>query len=78
MFLPTLKQSARSSGGKGAGDHAAVLAFVLAHEHVKSFHAVYPEPKTGKLYCDLIVDHSLKDWDGLRSEFTGYILTRFP
>lgn len=56
----------------------AVLEYVRAHEHVKSFHAIYLEPGTNRIYCDLIVGYGLKDWDALREDFTAYMKDRFP
>ena len=56
----------------------AVLAYVRAHEHVKSFHAIYLEPGTNRIYCDLTVGYGLKDWDALREDFTAYMKDRFP
>ena len=55
-----------------------VADFVLAQEHVKSFHAVYLDPNSPKIYCDLIVDYDLADWDALREEFAAYMAERFP
>ena len=52
---------------------AVIGRFVKEHEHIKSFHAVYVEPETGKVYCDFIVDYKLRDWDGLRDEFIDYM-----
>lgn len=52
--------------------------FVSQHEHVKSFHAVYLAPDSDKLYCDFIVDYSLRDWDALSAEFTEYLLAFYP
>lgn len=52
--------------------------FVSAHEHVKSFHAVYLEPDSDRLYCDLVVDYELEDWDALREEFRAYMKERYP
>ena len=51
----------------------SVGEFVKTHEHVRSFHAVYLDPETGKIYCDLIVDYTLRDWDALRAEFLAYM-----
>lgn len=51
----------------------AIGKFVSETEHVKSFHAVYAEPGTDRLYCDLIVDYELKDWDALRDSFRAYM-----
>lgn len=50
-----------------------ISAFVKRNEHIKSFHAVYIEPQTGKVYCDFIVDYKLRDWDSLKIEFEEYM-----
>lgn len=55
----------------------SVGEFVKAQEHVTSFHAVYLDPDD-KLYCDLVVDYDLKDWDALRSEFYDYMAEKYP
>lgn len=47
--------------------------FAKEHRYIESFHAVYLEPETGKVYCDFIVDYKLRDWDGLRDEFIDYM-----
>lgn len=67
------------------GDHEEVRVirqriaeFVRAHEHVKSFHAVYLDPASPRLYCDLIVDYELHDWSLLRGEFTDFMRESFP
>lgn len=66
-------------------DHEEVKAinksvgkFVKETDHVKSFHAVYLEPGTDMLYCDLVVDYELPDWDKLRADFTAYMQERYP
>lgn len=56
----------------------SVLGFVQRHEYVKSFHAIYLEPGTGRIYCDLIVDYALRDWEPLKSEFLDYMKGAFP
>lgn len=56
----------------------AVAEYVRANEHIKSFHAIYLEPGTNRLYCDLIVEYALKDWDALKADFTAYMKERFP
>ncbi len=53
-------------------------SFVSSREHVKSFHAVYLEPDTDRLYCDLIVDYQLRDWEALREEFGAYMKEYYP
>lgn len=52
--------------------------YVIDTEHVKSFHAVYIEPDTNNIYCDLIVDYKLKDWDALRDDFIAYMAKKYP
>ena len=52
--------------------------FVRAQEHVKSYHAVYIDPKTGKIYCDIIVDYALKDWETMRKEFAEHMEKNYP
>ena len=52
--------------------------FIKDHEHVKSFHALYKSAETGKIYCDLIVDYELSDWDCLRREFLDYMKQFYP
>ncbi len=56
----------------------AIGAFVGAHSHVKGYHAVYSEPETGKIYCDLVVDYELADWEELKKEFTDYMKGIYP
>lgn len=55
-----------------------IAKFVSATEHVSSFHAVYLEPDTNKLYCDLIVDYDLRDWEELEKQFKEYIKEYYP
>ena len=55
-----------------------IAQFVKDREHVKSFHAVYLDKKTDKLYCDLLVDYELEDWDKLRKEFDDYMHNLYP
>ena len=55
-----------------------VAAFVKEREHVKSFHAIYLDSEAGKLYCDLVADYELGDWDALRAEFTAYMAECWP
>ena len=57
---------------------AAVLEYVRRQEHVKSFHAIYLEPGTDRIYCDFIVDYALRDWEALRADFLAYMRTLFP
>jgi len=67
------------NAGEGAKAlRAAIGSFIHGREHVKSFHAVYLEQETGKIYCDFIVDYKLRDWDGLRAEFADYMAQQYP
>ena len=52
--------------------------FVDGHEHVKSFHAVYLQPGSDLLYCDLVVDYDLRDWNALRADFIAYMGEHYP
>ena len=56
----------------------SVGSFINSHEHILNFHAVYLEPVTNKLYCDLVVDYALKNWDELKDEFTEYMKNLYP
>ena len=55
----------------------SVAQFIRTEDHVTGFHAVYVEPTTKKLYCDLVVDYDLKDWDGLRERFMLHMKRQF-
>lgn len=52
--------------------------FTRQKEHVKSFHAVYLEPSSHRLYCDFIVDYDQRDWEGLEAEFKRYMKALYP
>lgn len=53
-------------------------SFVSQHEHVKSFHALYLEEKSKRMYCDFVVDYELQDWSALKEEFEGYMREQYP
>jgi cation diffusion facilitator family transporter len=55
-----------------------IAAFVRDKEHVISYHALYESGKSEKIYCDLVVEYELLDWDALREEFTNYMHERYP
>ncbi len=55
-----------------------IAEFVRGRDHVKSYHAVYLEPETEKIYCDLTVDYQLHDWDTLRADFLAYMAEHYP
>lgn len=56
----------------------AIAQFVAGYEHVKSYHALYLDPDSDLLYCDLVVDYQLKDWDALREAFGNYMKEQAP
>ena len=55
-----------------------VADFVKSREHVSSFHAIYLDADSNKLYCDLVVDYAENDWDSLKKDFTDYMALHFP
>lgn len=55
-----------------------IATYIREKENVKSFHAVYLEPGTDRLYCDLVVDYNLRDWDELREDFGNYMKELYP
>ncbi len=56
----------------------AIGAFAGTQGHIVSYHAVYLEPETDRIYCDFVVDYELKDWDGLKRAFIDYMKERYP
>lgn len=63
---------------KGKEIRKKVGQFVQSKEHVVSFHAVYLPAESNLLYCDLVVDYDLRDWDELRNEFLAYMKESYP
>ncbi|MCQ2359740.1 MAG: cation diffusion facilitator family transporter [Phascolarctobacterium sp.] len=55
-----------------------IVDFVRKHDHVTSFHALYIDPDNEDIYCDIVVDYDLKDWEALREEFTAYMQDKYP
>jgi len=55
-----------------------IADFVRSRDHVTSYHALYIDPADKKLYCDLVVDYDLKDWDGLRRDFLALMKEKYP
>ncbi len=54
-----------------------IAGFIGKQEHVKSFHAVYIDQRSDKIYCDFIVDYELKDWEELKKEFEQYMAEKY-
>jgi len=55
-----------------------IATFVSGYEHVMSYHALFINEKEMRIYCDLIVDYELSDWDKLRADFTDYMKDLYP
>lgn len=55
-----------------------IAQYVRGKEHIISYHALYLEPQTNVIYVDLVVDYELKDWNGLRTDFTEYMHGLYP
>lgn len=55
-----------------------VEKFIAGYGHIKSYHAIYFDTISDRLYCDLVVDYELKDWDGLKDDFTAYMKECYP
>lgn len=55
-----------------------ISKFIVAKDHVISFHALYLDPDNDDLYVDLIVDYDLEDWDGLKRDFLSYMKDLYP
>ena len=52
--------------------------FIREQPHVKSFHAVYTEPESRKIYCDFVVDYKLMDWEPIKEAFLAYMDQLYP
>lgn len=55
-----------------------IANFIRKKEHVLSYHALYIHPDNNDIYCDIVVDYDLKDWDALREDFTVYMAEKYP
>ena len=53
-------------------------SFIREQEHIKSFHAVYTEPESQKIYCDFVVDYQLSDWEPIKKAFLNYMDGLYP
>ena len=52
--------------------------FVRNTAHIRSFHALYLSEISDKIYCDLVVDYDLRDWEGLEADFVSYMKKKYP
>ena len=55
-----------------------IAQFIRSHDHIISYHALYIDQSNKNIYLDMVVDYDLKDWDGLREEFTAYMAEQYP
>lgn len=55
-----------------------IAAFVREKEHVLSYHAVYLEPGTDRIYVDLVVDYEIKERETVEKEFRAYMKELYP
>ena len=55
-----------------------IASFVSGYEHATSYHALFINEKEMRIYCDLVVDYDLADWDKLRADFTAYMAKLYP
>ena len=56
----------------------SIGAFVKEQTEVKSFHAIFLDPKTNYLYVDLVVTYKLRDWEQLEKDFKAYMSKLYP
>ena len=54
-----------------------IAEFVKSKEHIKSYHAIYSDEKTNRIYCDLVVDYDA-DRKKTCEEFTEYLSSLHP
>ena len=54
-----------------------IAGFIQKQPHIKSYHAVYSDPKTNKLYCDLVVDYE-GDYEVIYKDFVTYLSSLYP
>ena len=58
--------------------HKEIAEYVKNHEHIKSYHAIYFDKNSDKLYCDLVVDYQIHDYEEVIKDFTEYLKKRYP
>lgn len=54
-----------------------IADYVKSKEHIKSYHAIYSDAKTNKIYCDLVVDYEA-DFEKTAKEFDEYLSKIYP
>ncbi|MCD8018890.1 MAG: cation diffusion facilitator family transporter [Clostridiales bacterium] len=55
-----------------------IVSFIRERERVTSYHALYLRNDKKQLYCDIIVDYDLEEWDKLEEEFKEMIWQTYP
>ena len=55
-----------------------IASFVSRYEHVTSYHALFISENEQRIYCDLVVDYDLADWEKLRTDFGAYMAELYP
>lgn len=63
---------------QSAGLRARIAQYVSQHAHVTGYHALFLSEQEKKVYCDLVVDYELRDWDALRKDFTALLAEHCP
>jgi cation diffusion facilitator family transporter len=54
-----------------------IASYVQKHEHIKSYHAIYSDEKSNRIYCDLVVDYEA-DRAQVYQDFTSYLNELYP
>lgn len=54
-----------------------IAEFVRSHDHIKSYHAIYSDERSNRIYCDLVVDYEA-DRIKICREFDAYLSALYP
>ena len=55
-----------------------IVGFIKQRQHVQGFHALYMDAAHSTIYCDIVVDYELRDWERLEAEFQAHIAQLYP
>ena len=58
--------------------HQQIADYVKKHEHIRSYHAVYFDKQTDRIYCDLVVDFETNDFESVIRDFVAYLKQFYP
>ena len=58
--------------------HQQIADYVKEHEHIRSYHAVYFDEIKNRIYCDLVVDFEINDFDAAIRDFVSYLQPFYP